>query len=387
MPRSRPLPSLSLAAFAVAALLAGCGSSGGSGGTTSPGSEATSPATGPAGVTTEGITPERCEQNKAAGKITYLSGFDFSASASIVDVIVAKDKGYFDTMCLDVELKASFSTNNYPLIAANEAQFASGGSYTEVLNFAKSNDAAFVVVAVEGKTAIDALIVKEGQATALADLEGKTIGVKGKITPSVKAMLAKAGLVEGTDYKTVGIEGFDPTVHIKLPGIVGFLGYKSNEPGQLDRAGVHYMLFDPSKDGIPGSFGVLYTNPEFVTEHPTAAQDFIRATMKGLADAVADSDAAAQAAVDLINSNGNPNFLSPEGERYRWRTESKLVTQYTPDGEPLGAIDPSLLQSEVDAYAAAGIFAEKPSIEGSYDQSLIAGVYDPDGKVVWPASG
>jgi NitT/TauT family transport system substrate-binding protein len=200
-------------------------------------------------------------------------------------------------------------------------------------------------------------------------------------------MLAKAGLVEGTDYKTVGIEGFDPTVHINLPGIAGFPGYKSNEPGQLDRAGIEYTLFDPSKDGIPGSFGVIYTNPELVTEHPTAAQDFVRATMKGLADAVADPDAAAQAAVDLINSNGNPSFLSPEGEQYRWHTESALVTQYTPAGEPLGTIDPALLQAEIDAYAAAGIFEEKPSIEGSYDQSMIAGVYGPDGKVVWPAAG
>jgi NitT/TauT family transport system substrate-binding protein len=386
MPRQRPCPSLFVAAIAVVALAA-CGSSGTSGSTTSPGREATSPATGPAGVTTEGITPERCEQNRAAGKITYLSGFDFAASASIVDVIVAKDKGYFDTMCLDVELKASFSANNYPLIAANEAQFASGGSYTEVLNFAKSNDAQFVVVAIEGKTAIDALIVKEGQATTLADLEGETLGVKGKLTPSIKAMLAKAGLVEGTDYKTVGVEGFDPTVHINLPGIVGFTGYKSNEPGQLDRAGIKYTLFDPSKDGIPGSFGVIYTNQEFVAEHPTAAQDFVRATMKGLADAVADPDAAAQTAVDLINSNGNPNFLSPEGEQFRWRTESGLVTQFTPAGEPLGAIDPALLQAEIDAYAKVGIFAEKPSIEGSYDQSLIAGVYGPDGQVVWPAAG
>jgi NitT/TauT family transport system substrate-binding protein len=287
-------------------------------------------------------------------------------------------------MCLDVELKPSFSTNNYPLVAANEAQFASGGSYTEVLDFASSNDAQFVVVAVEGKTAIDALIVKEGRATTLANLKGTTIGVKGKLPPSIKAMLAKAGLTEGTDYKTVGIEGFDPNVHISLPGIVGFPGYKSNEPGQLDRAGVKYTLFDPSKDGIPGSFGVLYTNPAFESEHPTAAQDFVRATMKGLADAVADPDAAAQAAVDLINSNGNPNFLSPEGEQYRWRTESGLVTQFTPAGEPLGAIDPAQLQAEIDAYAQIGIFEEKPSIEGSYDASLIAGVYEPDGTVVWP---
>ena len=66
----------------------------------------------------------RCEANQAAGTITYLSGFDFAATASIVDVLVADSKGYYDELCLDVELRASFSVDNYPQVAANQAQFA-----------------------------------------------------------------------------------------------------------------------------------------------------------------------------------------------------------------------------------------------------------------------
>jgi NitT/TauT family transport system substrate-binding protein len=335
-------------------------------------------------VTAAGIPPARCAANKAAGRITYLSGFDFSASASIVEVIVAQQKGYFEKMCLDVDLKASFSTANYPLVAANEAQFASAGSYAEIADYDQANDAGLVVVAIDGKTAIDSLIVKEGEGTALTDLKGKTIGVKGKLPPSIKAMLAKAGMVEGKDYTTVGIEGFDPLVHIQLPGLAGFPGYKSNEPGTLERAGISFTLFDPSKNGIPGSFGVIYTNAGFLAEHPTAAQDFVRASMRGMEDALADPKAAAQAAVDLINANGNKSFLSPEGEQFRWTTESGLVTQFTPRGQPVGLIDPADLQSQIDAYDAVGIFTKKPTIEGTYDSSLIAAVYGPDGKVVWP---
>ena len=113
----------------------------------------------------EPFPAERCAANKAAGTITYLSGFDFAASASIVEVLVAKKKGYFDEVCLDVEVKPSFSTANYPLIAANNAQFSSGGSFSEVVDYGATNEAEFVAVAVEGKTGIDALIVKEGEAT------------------------------------------------------------------------------------------------------------------------------------------------------------------------------------------------------------------------------
>src|SRR5436853_2927119 len=161
-------------------------------------------------VTTSGISPDRCAANKAAGKITYLSSFDFAATASIVDVVMAKQKGYFDAMCLDVDLKSSFSTANYPLVAAGRAQFASGGNYSEVLTQSQGG-AKFSVVVDDGKTGIDALLVKpDAGVSTPADLKGKTIGVLGTITPSVKAMLFKAGLVEGKDYKTVLLDGFDP---------------------------------------------------------------------------------------------------------------------------------------------------------------------------------
>jgi NitT/TauT family transport system substrate-binding protein len=380
MARQRtPLLTAAVAVALAASALAACGSSNDG---DSAGSPLTAPSTGE--VTAAGIPPARCAANKAAGRITYLSGFDFSASASIVEVIVAEQKGYFEKMCLDVDLKASFSTANYPLVAADEAQFASAGSYAEIADYDQANDAGLVVVAIDGKTAIDSLIVKEGEGTTLTDLAGKTIGVKGKLPPSIKAMLAKAGMVEGKDYTTVGIEGFDPLVHIQLPGLAGFPGYKSNEPGTLERAGIPFTLFDPSKDGIPGSFGVIYTNAGFLAGHPTAAQDFVRASMRGMEDALADPRAAAQAAVDLINANGNKSFLSPEGEQFRWTTESGLVTQFTPKGQPVGLIDPADLQAQIDAYDAVGIFTEKPTVEGTYDSSLIAGVYGPDGKVVWP---
>ena len=64
------------------------------------------------------------------------------------------------------------------------------------------------------------------------------------------------------------LEGFDPRAHLEQP-IDALPVYKSNEPGQLDRAGIGYKLFDPSDDGIPGSFGILYTNGQFVDDHPT----------------------------------------------------------------------------------------------------------------------
>ena len=329
----------------------------------------------------------RCEANRAAGTITYLTGFDYAAAASIVDIIVAEEAGYYEELCLDVEIRGSFSTANYPLIADNTAQFASGGSFSEVVAFAEANDADFVVTAVEGRTAIDTLLIKAGEAGELTDLAGSTIGVKGKLPASIEAMLLGAGLVEGEDFDTVLLDGFDATQHIAIPTIVGFPGYKSNEPGALERAGIGFQTFDPLEADVPGSFGAIYTNQEFIAEHPFAAEDFMRATMRGLADAIADPAAAAAIAVEQVNANGNPNFLSPEGEVFRWETDARLIANTTPEGAGLGVPDQALLQAELDAYAAVGLFgdAETPDAASHLGNDIIASVYDADLQVIWPA--
>jgi NitT/TauT family transport system substrate-binding protein len=333
----------------------------------------------------EWFTDERCEANRQVGTITYLTGFGYAAAASMVDVFVAKERGYYDELCLDVEVISSFSTTNYPLIAGNEAQFASGGSFSEVINFASANDAELVAVVVEGRFPIDALIVKPGTADTLADLEGTTIGVKSAITTAVEAMLAGAGLVEGEDYDTVLLDGFDPLAHIAIDGIVGFPGYKSNEPGTLDRAGIDYDLFDPADYGVPGSFGVIYTSRQFLDEQPTAAQDFVRATMRGLAEAIEDPEAALQSTFDLAETAGNAELLSTDSETFRWQTDAELLRQSYDEGEPYGVPDLELLEAEVAAYDEVGLFTEElPDLNDVADVELAASVYDADAEVIWP---
>ena len=336
----------------------------------------------------EPFPEERCAANEAAGTITFLTGFDFAAASSIVEVLAADAAGYYDDLCLDVEIRPSNSTANYPLVAAGNAQFASGGSFSEVVNFSIANDARFLATSVDGRSSIDTLMIKAGQATELADLEGTTIGVKFKMPPSIDVMLRNAGLVEGEDYDTVLLDGFDPLAHIAISGIVGLPGWKSNEVGILDRAGVGLQLFDPLDYGVPGSFGAIFTSAEFAQQHPTAAADFVRATARGLADAIADPAAAAATATAAIEANGNPMFLSSDGETFRWETEADLIMTGTPEGVGFGTPDVASLQTEVDAYAKIGLFgADTAAIDAGdfVGTDVIAGVYDDTGIVVWPA--
>lgn len=386
---SSRLLSLSVAS---ALLFAACSSDGESSDSTAPATAAPDATAEPAAdasldvVAGEAFPEARCEANKATGTITFLTGFDFAAAASIVDVIAADAAGYYDDLCLDVEIRPSFSSANYPLVAAGSAQFASGGSFAEVVNFANGNEAELVAVAVAGRAAIDTLMIPVGAVGELSELEGMTIGVKGKLPASIDVMLRTADLIEGENFETVLVDGFDPVAHLELP-IDALPGWKSNEVGALARAGVEVDLFDPIDFDVPGSFGVTFSSAEFVAANPLAAEDFVRATMRGLADAIADPESAANTAVDSITAGGNPNFLSPEGEVFRWVTEAELISGATPANTGFATPDAALLQAEIEAYAEVGLFGEAstPDAASFIDASLIGNVYDSAGAVVWPS--
>jgi NitT/TauT family transport system substrate-binding protein len=337
-------------------------------------------------VAGEPFPADRCEANREAGPITYLSGFDFAAAASIMEVVLADDRGYYEDLCLDVQLTPSFSTANYPLIASNDAQFASGGSFTEVASFAAANDVELVALSIDGHSAIDVLMVHPDQVESLSELDGATIGIKEVLPPALAVMLSQeANLTEG-DYATVPVQGFDPVAHWALAGLAGVTGWRSNEPGALERAGLEFDVYDPVEYGIPGSFGVIYTNRAFLAQHPSAAEDFMRATMRGLADAIADPAGAAAVAVERINSGGNPNFLSPEGETYRWAKDAETIVATTPEGTDTAVPIGEELEQAIDAYAETGYWGDDapPTIEGRYDPDLVAGLYDDQGEVIWP---
>lgn len=350
-------------------------------GTSAPGGD------GLAVVAGEPFPEERCAANQAAGTIDYFTGFDYAATASILEVIVAEEAGYYDELCLDVEITPSFSVANYPLVAANEAQFSSAGSFSELATQARANEADLVALSIAGHIAVDVLMAKPDRVSSLADLSGQTIGVKGALPPAIAVMLQQeAGLVEGTDFQTALLDGFDPFAHWAIEDIAALPGWRSNEPGALERGGETFDLYDPAEFGVPGSFGVIYTNGEFLAEHPTAVEDFMRATMRGLADAIADPEAAATTAFSLAEANGNPAFLSVEGETFRWTTDAAAIVASTPEGSPVGAPVAEELEAQIAAYDAVGYYGEDgaPPVDGRFHPDLVAGLYDAAGTVIWP---
>ncbi|MFN0088992.1 MAG: ABC transporter substrate-binding protein [Acidimicrobiales bacterium] len=321
----------------------------------------------------------RCEANKKAGQLTFLTSFDFAAAASILDVVAAKDQGYFQAVCLDVKLQAGFSTSNVPLLAGGKAQMTSLGSFSEVA-VANSNGAGLLAVGVLGKTSIEELLVEESSSIReLRQLEGKEMGIKGAIPYSLRAMLAKDG-VDESKIKQVEV-GFNPVVLYET-SIEALPVYKSNEPRQLDAQGYKYRAFDPRQYDVPASFAVYATTKDFARRHPTAVADFLRAALKGFEYATANPDAAVSAALKLSDPK---NFFSADGEKFRWKTESELVKASSPADEPLGNMTLDRLQAEEQFLIDLKIIkAGSVDVHAAFDNRFIEEIHDKDHKLIWP---
>lgn len=354
----------------VSSVLAACGSSG----TGSTDSTRSAP-------TTSVIARDRCQQNRAAGTMTFVTSYDFSASANILGPIVAKAEGYFDDVCLDVKIQPGFAPGNAGLVASGRAQMGSGGSMGELMNNNLRGGGDLVAVVDYGKTAIEELVVPANSGiTRVQDLRGATIGVKGDIPYSIQTMLDLNG-VPRSSLKEVLLEGFDPVAQLEL-GLDALPVYKSNEPRQLDAAGIKYRTLDPLDFKIPSSFGIQFTSRSFLQAHRSAVQDFVRASFKGFQFGLEHPRAAVNHAIDLVKAADGT--LTLDGELYRWKTESAIVLRSTPKGEPYGLIDVGRVQAEAEAETRVGVFKKVPDFATMIDGSLARSVWQGT-TLRWPS--
>lgn len=330
-------------------------------------------------------TPERCEANRAAGTLTFMTGFDYAADAGILDVVVAEKEGYFDEMCLDVELQAGVAPANSAALASGTIQLADAPSFGELVNQNVNGGADLMGFGQLGHTSITALLVPaDGPVQELTDLEGMTIGIKNDIPFPIQAMLAAAGLEEGS-YEELLLDGFDPVAHFEL-GIDALPVYKSNEPALLDAAGVEYRSFDPLDYDIPASFAIYMTTRSFYEDHPTAVEDFVRAGLQGYYFAAENPEAAVDHAFELIDAAGNQFFLARDHELERWNVELELIQEVTPEDMVIGQMDVEQLGAEIQTLTDLGVFESLPDWESMLDASIVPTLYDGDA-LIWEPMG
>ncbi|MEM9651494.1 MAG: ABC transporter substrate-binding protein [Actinomycetota bacterium] len=325
---------------------------------------------------------ERCQANRDYGTVTFVTGFDFAAAAGIVEIISADAEGYFEELCIDVDIQPGFAPSNGGLVIEGQAEMGMAGSFAELVNNNVAGDGDLVAVLHWGRTAIEAVVVPEGSdISSFADLCGSLVGIKGDLPPSLQASVALSGIERGC-FEEILLDGFDPVQHLDL-GIDALPVYKSNEPNSLTNAGVGYTLLDPLDFDVPASFGVAFASGSFLADNPVLAEDVVRALIRGYEFAAENPDAAVDHAFELIDAAGNPLFLAREAELFRWNTEAGLIADLAPAGVGVGVPDTELFGEEIDALVSAGVFADTPDWQPMVNRNIAAGLYDGT-DLIWP---
>lgn len=324
------------------------------------------------------ISAERCAKNRAAGSITYLTAYAFVASPTILDTLAASELGYFGDLCLNVALQPG--TTNAQLISAGTAQLGGLGSASDVMTARDSDAKNLVSIATYGNTgAIELLSMANSGITKLKDFEGKTIGYKGAMPPQVNAMLTSAG-VDVSKVSEVSV-GFDPTI---LPEgkVQGLTGYISSEPKQLAAAGDRVTEWNPADYGVKSTFNLQVANASFAHAHPTAVEDFLRATLEAYSWINASPD-------HLTKALGWAKAKTPSGydltlSAERWTTEVGLITSSQPKGTVLGQQSLAQWQPEAELLVKYHLLAGTPDPASDFTNRYLDAIYR-DGQLVWPA--
>ncbi|WNI16015.1 ABC transporter substrate-binding protein [Actinacidiphila sp. ITFR-21] len=360
-----------LAAAVLTAGLAGCGSGSGPGGNSSSGAQGSA------------ISAGRCAENKAAGRITYLSGYQYQSSVSILEYVAAAKLGYFKDLCLDVSLKPGTGDTalNTKLLASGQAT-VSAIAEQDIIQ-AQANGIDIEGISSYSDAGLDILMTNK-DVTELTQLDGKVVGHKGYVPAAVEAMLVKAG-VRWDSLKLVK-EGYDPSV---LPrrqgGLAALTGFVSNEPNQLKAAGKEVTVWKPVDYGIPSSIGAMAVNPAFARAHPHAVEDILRAALHAYAYCSSSAQHTDECVGYAARLSG-PTYDKKLNASI-WTTETQVVKDNPTPGQPLGGIDLGNVAKLVDMLhrfkiVPEGVTADKA--KGWFDTSFVSAVYAGD-RLVWPA--
>ncbi len=204
---------------------------------------------------------------------------------------VAVDKGYFQEEGLEIEFDYSFETDGVALVGANELPFSLASG--EQVLLARAQDIPVVyILAWWQQYPVGVAAKAEKNIRTPADLAERKIGLPGLFGASyigLKALLSVAGVKESE--VTLDSIGFNQVEALAADQEDAVVIYVNNEPIQLRAQGYEIDVI-PVADYVQLASNGLITNETTISENPELIRRMVRATLRGIADVIADPDEA-----------------------------------------------------------------------------------------------
>ena len=305
--------------------------------------------------------------------VTFMAGFRPQANLPFVAAYVAEEKGFFEEQGLNVEILHS-TGEHLNLLMAGEVDFTTVDG-NSVLQRRADPGLPIVAIALFGQRGQQAfLALSDSGINAPKDWEGKTFGYKVSIPPDYLAILEAEG-VDRSRIQEVRV-GFDPRVLTE--GQVDVLAaFKSNEPNVIRGMGFDVNVFDAADYGVP-TLGLTYiVRQEQIDEDSDTVERFLKATMKGLEFAAANTEET----LDMVLKYAE----GADREHMRFMLEAEFADAVSPltDANGLGWMTEEQWQEFHDSLLKYGALSGSQDVGSAFTDEFLEDIYE-NGNVDWP---
>ena len=268
----------------IALLLAACG-------TAAPANSPT-PSTG----STQGTAPAPAA-NQPLREITV--AMPYIPNVQFAQFYLADKKGYYAAEGLKIKFDYNFETDVVQRIAQGTVQFGMAGGDSILL--ARAQGLPVVTVATNSQHFPTVFFSKaDANIKTPADLKGKSVGIPGHFGAAYVGLLALlyANQIKESDLNIQDI-GFAQVAALTQGKVQVASGYGNNEPVQLDQQGIKVNVINVA-DFYPLASDGIVTSESQIKDQAAMVHGFVRATLKGMQDVIANPDEGFQAALDVI---------------------------------------------------------------------------------------
>ena len=214
-------------------------------------------------------------------------GLGYVPDIQFAPFYVAQDKGYYKAAGLNVTFHHGVVPDLIGSMEAGKNDFVFAGG-DELLEARDKGVKAIDTATIFQRYPVSLIVPSDSPIKTLADLKGHTIGVPGLYGSTYTGLLAllyKANLSQ-SDVKIQSI-GFTQVAALLGHRVDAVMGYSNNEPLQLNQRGFPVRTFDVSDYQPLVSNGIITTEQTYQSQ-PQMVRSFVRATLRGVQDVIAD---------------------------------------------------------------------------------------------------
>lgn len=259
----------------------------------------------------------------------------------------AKEKGFFDEMGLDVEIKErNLQFNNIQQVIDGEAQY--GVADSVLMLYKAKQDPVVLVSPIFQHSPSVLLTLKNEKSETVYDLNLKNV----LFYPNDTDGFSLLALFKQLNINPNLIRNREKGDYQKLINkrVDAMPAYLSNEPFYLKKEGVEFNIINPAHYGFDLYGDMLFTNNAEATNHPKRVEKFKEAVLKGWEYALENQEEMVQLIHTKYNSTKSIEHL---------RFEAKVIAQMvSKESTPIGTIDKGRIQYIIELYKKYNILRQ-----------------------------